>query len=45
MFFLISKRTNGAIGENVLMKIAIEIACEILAGEGEDYFILESGID
>ena len=45
MLLLISKGANGAIGKDVIMKIAIEIAREILAGEGEDDLILELGID
>ena len=45
MFFLTSKGAYGAIGKDVVMKIAIEIARKILAGEGKYDLILELGID
>ena len=33
------------IGEDVVVKIAVEVAGEIPAGEGEDDFVVELGVD
>ena len=45
MILLTAKGASWAIRKDVIMQTTIEIAREILAGNGQDYLILKTGID